>query len=238
MTITVGTDSAKTRKTLALGTDSFDYYSIQAATDAGLGDFSNLPAVLRVVLENLLRFEDNGKTISLDDIKAFALWAKQGGKNPREIAYRPARILLQDFTGVPAVVDLAAMRDGIVALGGDADKINPLNPVDLVIDHSVMIDAFGTPRAFQMNVEREYERNMERYSFLKWGQKAFDNFRVVPPRNRDLPSSKSGISYRKPSGRIATKMAQRLPTPIHWLARIAIRLWSMASRFWVGESAG
>ena len=181
MTITVGTDSAKTRKTLALGTDSFDYYSIQAATDAGLGDFSNLPAVLRVVLENLLRFEDNGKTISLDDIKAFALWAKQGGKNPREIAYRPARILLQDFTGVPAVVDLAAMRDGIVALGGDADKINPLNPVDLVIDHSVMIDAFGTPRAFQMNVEREYERNMERYSFLKWGQKAFDNFRVVPP---------------------------------------------------------
>ena len=181
MTITVGTDSAKTRKTLALGTDSFDYYSIQAATDAGLGDFSNLPAVLRVVLENLLRFEDNGKTISLDDIKAFALWAKQGGKNPREIAYRPARILLQDFTGVPAVVDLAAMRDGIVALGGDADKINPLNPVDLVIDHSVMIDAFGTPRAFQMNVEREYERNMERYSFLKWGQRAFDNFRVVPP---------------------------------------------------------
>ena len=181
MTITVGTDSAKTRKTLTLGTDSFDYYSIQAATDAGLGDFSNLPAVLRVVLENLLRFEDNGKTISLDDIKAFALWAKQGGKNPREIAYRPARILLQDFTGVPAVVDLAAMRDGIVALGGDADKINPLNPVDLVIDHSVMIDAFGTPRAFQMNVEREYERNMERYSFLKWGQKAFDNFRVVPP---------------------------------------------------------
>ena len=181
MTITVGTDSAKTRKTLALGTNSFDYYSIQAATDAGLGDFSNLPAVLRVVLENLLRFEDNGKTISLDDIKAFALWAKQGGKNPREIAYRPARILLQDFTGVPAVVDLAAMRDGIVALGGDADKINPLNPVDLVIDHSVMIDAFGTPRAFQMNVEREYERNMERYSFLKWGQRAFDNFRVVPP---------------------------------------------------------
>ncbi len=181
MTITVGTDSAKTRKTLTLGTDSFDYYSIQAATDAGLGDFSNLPAVLRVVLENLLRFEDNGKTISLDDIKAFALWAKQGGKNPREIAYRPARILLQDFTGVPAVVDLAAMRDGIVALGGDADKINPLNPVDLVIDHSVMIDAFGTPRAFQMNVEREYERNMERYSFLKWGQRAFDNFRVVPP---------------------------------------------------------
>ena len=237
MTITVGTDSAKTRKTLTLGTDSFDYYSIQAATDAGLGDFSNLPAVLRVVLENLLRFEDNGKTISLDDIKAFALWAKQGGKNPREIAYRPARILLQDFTGVPAVVDLAAMRDGIVALGGDADKINPLNPVDLVIDHSVMIDAFGTPRAFQMNVEREYERNMERYSFLKWGQKAFDNFRVVPPGTGICHQ----VNLEYLSQTVWTDSDQngkRLPTPIHWLARIAIRLWSMASRFWVGESAG
>jgi aconitate hydratase len=108
-------------------------------------------------------------------------WAEQGGQNPREIAYRPARVLMQDFTGVPAVVDLAAMRDGIKALGGDPQKINPLNPVDLVIDHSVMIDEFGNPRAFQMNVDREYERNMERYVFLKWGQSAFDNFRVVPP---------------------------------------------------------
>jgi aconitate hydratase len=145
-----------------------------------LGDFSNLPAALKVVLENMLRFED-GKTVTVDDIKAFAEWGAQGGKNPREIAYRPARVLMQDFTGVPAVVDLAAMRDGIVALGGDADQINPLNPVDLVIDHSVMIDEFGNPRAFQMNVDREYERNMERYTFLKWGQKAFNNFRVVPP---------------------------------------------------------
>ncbi len=117
----------------------------------------------------------------VDDIKAFAEWAAKGGQNPREIAYRPARVLMQDFTGVPAVVDLAAMRDGIKALGGDAQKINPLNPVDLVIDHSVMIDEFGNPRAFQMNVDREYERNMERYTFLKWGQSAFDNFRVVPP---------------------------------------------------------
>ncbi|MFT5363886.1 MAG: aconitate hydratase, partial [Dinoroseobacter sp.] len=117
----------------------------------------------------------------VDDIKAFATWGTQGGKNPREIAYRPARVLMQDFTGVPAVVDLAAMRDGIVALGGDPEKINPLNPVDLVIDHSVMIDEFGNPRAFQMNVDREYERNMERYTFLKWGQNAFNNFRVVPP---------------------------------------------------------
>ncbi|MGB0169600.1 MAG: aconitate hydratase AcnA, partial [Paracoccaceae bacterium] len=135
---------------------------------------------LKVVLENMLRFED-GKTVSLEDIKAFSIWGANGGKNPREIAYRPARVLMQDFTGVPAVVDLAAMRDGLVALGGDAEKINPLNPVDLVIDHSVMIDEFGNPRAFQMNVDREYERNMERYTFLKWGQNAFNNFRVVPP---------------------------------------------------------
>ncbi|WP_095589056.1 aconitate hydratase AcnA [Actibacterium ureilyticum] len=180
MTITVGQDTAKTRKTLTVGAQSVAYYSIPAAEAAGLGDFSKLPAALKVVLENMLRFED-GKTVSVDDIKAFSEWADKGGKNPREIAYRPARVLMQDFTGVPAVVDLAAMRDGIVALGGDPDKINPLNPVDLVIDHSVMIDEFGNPRAFQMNVDREYERNMERYTFLKWGQNAFNNFRVVPP---------------------------------------------------------
>jgi len=181
MPITVGQDTSKTRKTLTVGDQSIAYYSIPAATEAGLGDFANLPAALKVVLENMLRFEDGGRTVSVDDIKAFATWGAQGGKNPREIAYRPARVLMQDFTGVPAVVDLAAMRDGIVALGGDPEKINPLNPVDLVIDHSVMIDEFGNPRAFQMNVDREYERNMERYTFLKWGQNAFNNFRVVPP---------------------------------------------------------
>ena len=180
MTIKVGHDTAKTRKTLSAGGQSVAYYSIPAAEAAGLGDFSRLPAALKVVLENMLRFED-GKTVTVDDIKAFSDWADQGGKNPREIAYRPARVLMQDFTGVPAVVDLAAMRDGIKSLGGDPEKINPLNPVDLVIDHSVMIDEFGNPRAFQMNVDREYERNIERYTFLKWGQKAFDNFRVVPP---------------------------------------------------------
>src|SRR6056297_1162316 len=180
MPITVGHDSAKTRKTLKVGDKSYAYYSIAAAEAAGLGDFSKLPAALRVVLENMLRFED-GKTVSVDDIKAFSEWATKGGKNPREIAYRPARVLMQDFTGVPAVVDLAAMRDGILELGGKAQQINPLNPVDLVIDHSVMIDEFGNPRAFQMNVDREYERNIERYQFLKWGQGAFNNFRVVPP---------------------------------------------------------
>ncbi|MDD9715308.1 aconitate hydratase AcnA [Dinoroseobacter sp. PD6] len=181
MPITVGQDTAKTRKTLRVGDQSLAYYSIPAAEAAGLGDFSKLPAALKVVLENMLRFEDGGRTVSVDDIRAFADWADKGGKNPREIAYRPARVLMQDFTGVPAVVDLAAMRDGIVGLGGDAEKINPLNPVDLVIDHSVMIDEFGNPRAFQMNVDREYERNIERYTFLKWGQSAFANFRVVPP---------------------------------------------------------
>ena len=181
MTVQVGIDSSKTRKTLSVGGKSIDYYSIPAATAAGLGDFSKLPAALKVVLENMLRFEDNGRTVSVEDIKAFSEWATKGGKNPREIAYRPARVLMQDFTGVPAVVDLAAMRDGLMALGGDPEKINPLNPVDLVIDHSVMIDEFGNPRAFKMNVDREYERNLERYTFLKWGQKAFNNFRVVPP---------------------------------------------------------
>ncbi len=180
MTIIVGQDTARARKTIKSGDQSIAYYSIPAAQAAGLGDFSKLPAALKVVLENMLRFED-GKTVTVDDIKAFAEWGAKGGKNPREIAYRPARVLLQDFTGVPAVVDLAAMRDALVSLGGDAQQINPLNPVDLVIDHSVMIDEFGNPRAFQMNVDREYERNMERYTFLKWGKNAFNNFRVVPP---------------------------------------------------------
>ncbi|MGR3650986.1 MAG: aconitate hydratase AcnA, partial [Roseovarius sp.] len=180
MPITVGQDSAKTRKTLSVSGQTIAYYSIDAAEKAGLGDFSRLPAALKVVLENMLRFED-GKTVTLDDIRAFSEWAANGGRANRELAYRPARVLMQDFTGVPAVVDLAAMRDGIKALGGNAQKINPLNPVDLVIDHSVMIDEFGNPRAFQMNVDREYERNMERYQFLKWGQGAFNNFRVVPP---------------------------------------------------------
>ena len=180
MSIKVGIDSKKVRKEIFVNGKKFVYYSIDAASQAGLGDFSKLPAALNVVLENLLRFED-GKTVTLDDIKAFSDWAKNGGRTSREIAYRPARVLMQDFTGVPAVVDLAAMRDGIMKLGGDPQKINPLNPVDLVIDHSVMIDEFGNQRAFKTNVDREYERNMERYSFLKWGQSAFNNFRVVPP---------------------------------------------------------
>ncbi|MEM7498532.1 MAG: aconitate hydratase AcnA [Pseudomonadota bacterium] len=180
MPITVGHDSAGTRRELTVEGQTVAYYSIEAAEKAGLGDFGKLPAVLKVVLENMLRFED-GKTVTEDDIKAFSDWAANGGRTDREIAYRPARVLMQDFTGVPAVVDLAAMRDAMKELGGDPEKINPLNPVDLVIDHSVMVDEFGNPRAFQLNVDREYERNGERYEFLKWGQGAFDNFRVVPP---------------------------------------------------------
>ena len=180
MVVVVGRNSSTTRKALETPHGRYDYFSIRAAEKAGLGDFSRLPAVLNVVLENMLRFED-GVTVNGDDIRAFSGWARQGGSNPREISYRPARVLMQDFTGVPAVVDLAAMRDGIIELGGDPEKINPLTPVDLVIDHSVMIDEFGNPRAFRVNVEREYERNLERYTFLKWGQAAFDNFRVVPP---------------------------------------------------------
>ena len=181
MPIVTGHDSAGVRRTLSAGGRSLAYYSIPAAEEAGLGDLARLPASLKVVLENLLRFEDGGFSVSLDDIRAFGAWAQAGGRAEREINYRPARVLMQDFTGVPAVVDLAAMRDGILGLGGSAQRINPLNPVDLVIDHSVMVDEFGNPRAFQMNVDREYERNIERYQFLKWGQTAFRNFRVVPP---------------------------------------------------------
>ncbi len=173
-----GRDSLKTKTTLKAGGKSYAIYSLKAA-ERHVGDLSRLPCSLKVLLENLLRFED-GRSVSVDDIKAFGDWLKTGSSE-REIAYRPARVLMQDFTGVPAVVDLAAMRDAMKALGQDPEKINPLAPVDLVIDHSVMVDYFGGPNAFQKNVAREYERNGERYQFLKWGQGAFDNFRVVPP---------------------------------------------------------
>ena len=173
-----GRDSLNTKKTLTAGGKSYAYYSLKAA-EAELGDLSRLPFSLKVLLENLLRFEDD-RSVNVEDIKAFADWLKNG-KTKREIAYRPARVLMQDFTGVPAVVDLAAMRDAMKSLGEDPEKINPLAPVDLVIDHSVMVDYFGGPNAFEKNVDREYERNGERYKFLKWGQGAFDNFRVVPP---------------------------------------------------------
>ncbi len=176
---TVGHDKLNTRRTLSVGSKSYDYFSLEAAAKAGLGDISRLPYSLKVLLENLLRCED-GRSVTVDDIKAVAAWLKDR-RSDREIAYRPARVLMQDFTGVPAVVDLAAMRAAMVALGGDPTQINPLTPVDLVIDHSVMVDKAGTPTAFKENVALEMERNVERYAFLRWGQTAFKNFRVVPP---------------------------------------------------------
>lgn len=176
---TTGHDSLNIRRTLDVDGDKYDYYSIPEAEKAGLGDVSRLPFSLKVLLENLLRHED-GRTVTSEDVSAIAGWLKDR-KADREIAYRPARVLMQDFTGVPAVVDLAAMRDAMVALGGDAEKINPLAQCDLVIDHSVMVDKFGTAASFGQNVELEMERNGERYAFLRWGQKAFNNFRVVPP---------------------------------------------------------
>ncbi len=171
-------DSLKTRRTMKVGTKSYDYYSLKAAEQA-LGDISRLPFSLKVLLENLLRNED-GRSVKVADIKAVASWLKKQ-RSTREIAFRPARVLMQDFTGVPAVVDLAAMRAAIEKLGGDPKQINPLAPVDLVIDHSVMVDNFGKKSAFKDNVKLEYQRNGERYAFLRWGQEAFDNFRVVPP---------------------------------------------------------
>ncbi|MDE2447236.1 MAG: aconitate hydratase AcnA, partial [Alphaproteobacteria bacterium] len=173
-------DSFKSRKSLKVGAKSYVYFSLKAAEKNGLAGISQLPYSLKVVLENLLRFED-GRTVTKQSIEAVAKWLVNKGKEEAEIAFRPARVLMQDFTGVPAVVDLAAMRDGMKQLGGKAQQINPLVPVDLVIDHSVVVDNFGNAKAFAANVKREYEQNEERYKFLKWGQGAFENFRVVPP---------------------------------------------------------
>src|ERR1700759_3261270 len=172
-------DSFKCQKTLKVGGKTYVYYSLPAAEKNGLKGISRLPYSMKVLLENLLRNED-GRTVKKADIEAFAKWLKKR-KLEHEIAFRPARVLMQDFTGVPAVVDLAAMRNAMQNLGGDAEKINPLVPVDLVIDHSVIVSFFGDNKAFGKNVIEEYKQNQERYEFLKWGQKAFSNFSVVPP---------------------------------------------------------
>ena len=177
--MSAGLDSLNTRRTLQAAGKSYDYYSLEAMAAAGHPEVRSLPFSLKVLLENLLRYED-GRSVTVDDVKAVADWVGER-RSSREIAFRPARVLMQDFTGVPAVVDLAAMRDAMVAMGGDPEKINPLSPVDLVIDHSVMVDNFGSPDAFRSNVALEFERNGERYEFLRWGQQAFRNFRVVPP---------------------------------------------------------
>ncbi|HXW72812.1 MAG TPA: aconitate hydratase AcnA [Methylocella sp.] len=173
-------DSFKSRKKLTVGSKTYHYFSLKAAEKNGLSGISALPFSMKILLENLLRFED-GRSVTKEDIEGVAAWLSNKGKKEREIAFRPARVLMQDFTGVPAVVDLAAMRNAMTELGGDPQKINPLVPVDLVIDHSVIVDAYGNSKAFKINVEHEYARNGERYRFLKWGQSAFNNFRVVPP---------------------------------------------------------
>ncbi len=178
MSTTTGKDSLNTRDTLTVDGKEYDFFSLPKACEA-VADIARLPFSLKVLFENLLRYQDD-VTVTVDDIKKFAEWVETRS-SPHEIAYRPARVLMQDFTGVPAVADLAAMRGAIDRLGGKAERINPLSAVDLVIDHSVMVDEFGSPGAFQRNVDLEFERNKERYEFLRWGQQAFDNFRVVPP---------------------------------------------------------
>jgi aconitate hydratase len=172
-------NSFGTRKDLDLGSRTVQYFSLRALRDLGYPEIDRLPYSLKILLENLLRHED-GRFVKAADIEALARWDVKSVQQ-REISFAPARVLLQDFTGVPAVVDLAAMRDGIVRLGGDPNRVNPLQPVELVIDHSVQVDYFGQPDAFQLNAELEFSRNKERYAFLRWGQDAFSNFRVVPP---------------------------------------------------------
>lgn len=173
-----GIDTLQTRQTLNVEGKEYDYFSLKSAAHH-IGDISKLPFSLKVLLENMLRYED-ACSVDVSHIEAFKKWL-DNASNKIEIAYRPARVLMQDFTGVPAVVDLAAMREAMTALGGKAQSINPLSAVDLVIDHSVMVDEFGNKAAFQVNVEKEFARNKERYEFLRWGQQAFNNFRVVPP---------------------------------------------------------
>src|SRR5438094_2673719 len=172
-------NSFGTRMPLQVGGRSVQIYSLPALEAAGFPEIARLPYSMKILLENLLRHED-GRFVKAADIEALARWDLKGAAQ-REISFAPARVLLQDFTGVPAVVDLAAMRDGIVRLGGDPNRVNPLQPVELVIDHSVQVDHFGQANAFQLNAELEFARNKERYAFLRWGQNAFRNFQVVPP---------------------------------------------------------
>ena len=223
-------DSFKARKKLVVGAKTYHYYSLKAAEKNGLEGVSRLPYSLKVVLENLLRNED-GRSVTKEHIVSFAKWLTEKGKTECEIAFRPARVLMQDFTGVPAVVDLAAMRDAMVGLGGDAQQINPLVPVDLVIDHSVIVDQFGTARAFKQNVDLEYQRNGERYRFLKWGQSAFDNFRVVPPgagicHQVNLEYLAQTVwTKRKRRCTAASRSPLKPPIPTRWSAPIRIRQW-------------
>src|SRR5215472_7567677 len=175
-------NSFSTRATLRVSSESFEIHRLETLARAGMNNVLRLPFSLKVLLENLLRHEDD-RFVRADDIRALATWDPSNAAEAaeKEISYMPARVLLQDFTGVPAVVDLAAMRDAMRQLGGDARKINPLLPAELVIDHSVQVDKFGAPNVFAFNAELEMQRNIERYAFLRWGQKSFRNFKVVPP---------------------------------------------------------
>ena len=199
---------------LSVHEQRYQYYSLHLA-EAELGDISRLPKSMKVLLENLLRWQD-GDSVTDEDIHALAGWLKNAHAD-REIAYRPARVLMQDFTGVPAVVDLAAMREAVKRLGGDVARVNPLSPVDLVIDHSVTVDHFGDDDAFEENVRLEMERNHERYVFLRWGQKAFNRFSVVPPGTgicHQVNLEYLGQAVR-PSG-MKSRAEKRWLTPIRW----------------------
>ena len=230
----VGQDSLKTRRTLTVEGKDYAYYSLPAAAEA-LGDISRLPFSMKVLFENLLRFED-GTTVTQDDLKAMVLWASDR-RSDREIAYRPARVLMQDFTGVPCVVDLAAMRDAMTRLGGDPAKINPQVPVDLVIDHSVMVDEFGTPKAFEDNMDLEYKRNIERYEFLRWGSSALKGFRVVPPGTGIC--HQVNLEYlRRRCGQAKPPTAAPSRTRTRSSAPTATRRWSTDSASSAGASAG
>ena len=181
------------QKELVVGDKHYNIYSLQAAQSMGLDQIERLPRSLKVLLENLLRHQ-NGVSVTSEHLEAFNDWIGWGGKSRTEIAFYPSRVVMQDFTGVPALVDLAAMRDAVKSLGGDPKQVNPLNRVDLVIDHSVQVDHFGSHDSFEKNVDAEYRRNHERYQFLKWGQKSFQNFHVVPPGTGIVPSDQFGIS--------------------------------------------
>ncbi|VEA73925.1 Aconitate hydratase 1 [Serratia rubidaea] len=191
----------------------YHYYSLPRAAKQ-LGDIDRLPKSMKVLLENLLRHID-GDTVQVEDLQAIVDWQRDGHAE-REIAYRPARVLMQDFTGVPAVVDLAAMREAVQRLGGDVDQVNPLSPVDLVIDHSVTVDEFGDQQAFGDNVRIEMQRNHERYTFLRWGQQAFNRFRVVPPAPGSVTRSTLNIWARRSGMRSRTANAS--PIRIRWWA--------------------
>ena len=227
-------DSFGAKSTLDVDGKSYEIYRLDAVTGDGL-DVAGLPFSLKVLLENLLRTED-GADITADDIRALAGWDADAEPD-KEIQFTPARVIMQDFTGVPCVVDLATMREAMADLGGDPSKINPLAPAEMVIDHSVIADVFGTPEAFERNVEIEYERNRERYQFLRWGQGAFDDFKVVPPGTGIVHQVNIEHLARVVFTREARRLASRSPTPTPASAPTPTPRWSTASAWSAGASA-